>query len=177
MTRTDLAILLGNVAGVDSGRNLPDDFGDCPSTPPKERIIDQITPHPLWVGHSGDGADARPLHDLGIEAVVRVAAVWRSSRVEPDAPTLFALPIPGLAGRSSSPLPLGVGPGVRGVAPEMTCGSGLDRRRSSDDAPHPGPLPEGEGGRRGRTCADRRRGGLSGREIPVGFEAFEIGRP
>jgi protein-tyrosine phosphatase len=40
----------------------------------RDRIIDQISPHSLWVGHAGDGADPRRLHDLGIEAVVQVAA-------------------------------------------------------------------------------------------------------
>jgi hypothetical protein len=40
----------------------------------KDRTIDQISPHPLWVGHHGDGSDARRLHELGIEAVVQVAA-------------------------------------------------------------------------------------------------------
>jgi protein-tyrosine phosphatase len=38
------------------------------------RIIDQITPYPLWVGHAGDGSQSRMLHELGIEAIVQVAA-------------------------------------------------------------------------------------------------------
>jgi len=39
----------------------------------RDQIIDQISPHPLWVGHACDGSDARSLLDLGIEAVVQVA--------------------------------------------------------------------------------------------------------
>ncbi len=31
-------------------------------------------PYPLWVGHAGDGSQNRVLHELGIEAVVQVAA-------------------------------------------------------------------------------------------------------
>jgi hypothetical protein len=33
----------------------------------------QISPHLLWLGHAGDGRDARHLLDAGIEAVVQVA--------------------------------------------------------------------------------------------------------
>ncbi len=63
--------------GVDTGRRLPDDFRgifDAPPTNEGSRLIDQVSPHPLWVGHAGDGNDARRLLDLGIEAVVQVAA-------------------------------------------------------------------------------------------------------
>ena len=83
MSRGSIVIQPGAVvAGVDSGRDLPDDFGNFtrgdqgPSVQfsKRDRIIDQISPHPLWVGHAGNGSDARMLHDLGIEAVVQVAA-------------------------------------------------------------------------------------------------------
>jgi hypothetical protein len=33
----------------------------------------QIMPHPLWVGHAGDGRDFRQLFDAGIRAVVQLA--------------------------------------------------------------------------------------------------------
>ena len=66
------------VAGVDIGRGLSDHRSiplEAPAPgPSKDRTIDQISPHPLWVGHHGDGSDARRLHELGIEAVVQVAA-------------------------------------------------------------------------------------------------------
>ena len=67
------------VAGVDSGRDLPDDFEDLSSVGPRlvrrDRIIDQISPYSLWVGHGGEVA-GRPsgLYDHGIEAVVQLAA-------------------------------------------------------------------------------------------------------
>src|SRR5437764_255159 len=34
----------------------------------------QITPHSLWLGHAGDGTDFRRVFDLGIRAIVQVAA-------------------------------------------------------------------------------------------------------
>jgi protein-tyrosine phosphatase len=33
----------------------------------------QISPHPLWVGHAGDGRDYRRILDAGIQAVVQLA--------------------------------------------------------------------------------------------------------
>jgi protein-tyrosine phosphatase len=35
--------------------------------------MNQILPHPLWIGHAGDGRDYRRLLDLGIRAVVQLA--------------------------------------------------------------------------------------------------------
>jgi hypothetical protein len=34
----------------------------------------QITPHFLWIGHAGDGRDHRRQYQLGIRAIVQVAA-------------------------------------------------------------------------------------------------------
>lgn len=34
----------------------------------------QIHPHPLWIGHAGDGRDFRAIFEVGIEAVVYLAA-------------------------------------------------------------------------------------------------------
>jgi protein-tyrosine phosphatase len=34
----------------------------------------QISPHLLWLGHAGDGRDAKRILDAGIEAVVQLAA-------------------------------------------------------------------------------------------------------
>jgi FHA domain len=50
-------------------------------------------------------------------------------------------------GQSSSPPPLGVGPGVRGVASPTAWDEDLIVRHWTGHDPHPGPLPEGEGGR------------------------------
>src|SRR5262249_1508200 len=36
-------------------------------------IMTQIQPHPLWIGHMGEGRDFRKLFDLGIKAVVDLA--------------------------------------------------------------------------------------------------------
>jgi hypothetical protein len=36
--------------------------------------MNQISPHPLWLGHVGEGEAFRRLFDLGIEAVVQLAA-------------------------------------------------------------------------------------------------------
>ena len=58
-----------------------------------------------------------------------------------------ASPFVGLAGRSSSPLPPGEGPGVRGVASPAARPMGSRGGHSTGDVPHLGPLPEGEGGR------------------------------
>ncbi len=55
------------------------------------------------------------------------------------------------SGISSSPLPLGEGPGVRGVASPASRKKASAGRRSTGDDPHPGPLPKGEGGRRPRS--------------------------
>ena len=35
--------------------------------------MNQILPHPLWVGHAGDGRDVNALVDAGIELVVQLA--------------------------------------------------------------------------------------------------------
>ena len=53
-----------------------------------------------------------------------------------------------LGGRSSSTLPLGEGPGVRGVALSTGLGSGCFDPHPTCHDPHPGPLPEGERGGR-----------------------------
>jgi protein-tyrosine phosphatase len=34
----------------------------------------QVRPHPIWLGHAGDGEAFRRLFDLGVEAVVQLAA-------------------------------------------------------------------------------------------------------
>jgi len=35
--------------------------------------MNQILPHPLWIGHAGDGRDNRRLLDNGIRAIVQLA--------------------------------------------------------------------------------------------------------
>ena len=36
--------------------------------------MNQILPHPLWVGHAGEGRDFRRVFDAGIKALVQLAA-------------------------------------------------------------------------------------------------------
>jgi protein-tyrosine phosphatase len=36
--------------------------------------MNQVRPHPIWLGHAGDGEAFRRLFDLGIEAVVQLSA-------------------------------------------------------------------------------------------------------
>ena len=66
---------------------------------------------------------------------------------------------------SASPLPPGEGPGVRNSASPMARNEGSRGGHSISDAPHPGPLPGGEGGR-GPALYDTAR-----------ILAFAIGKP
>ena len=59
------------------------------------------------------------------------------------------LDVNGPTAQSASPLPLGEGPGVRGVASPSALEEGSRGYHSTGDVPHPGPLPGGEGGRKG----------------------------
>ena len=54
--------------------------------------------------------------------------------------------VDGPAGPPASPLPLGEGPGVRGLTPPAAQEGGSRGDDSTGDDPHPGPLPGGEGG-------------------------------
>jgi hypothetical protein len=66
-------------------------------------------------------------------------ALMNRKAMKPRLPTARAF--------SSSPLPLGEGPGVRGVATEEARPGGSNLGDSTGPDPHPGPLPGGEGGR------------------------------
>ena len=65
-----------------------------------------------------------------------------------------SIPAPGPL---ASPLPPGEGSGVRGAARPAAPGSGPLESHPTGDAPHPGPLPGGEGDRRDQVPADLRR--------------------
>ena len=54
----------------------------------------------------------------------------------------------GVDAQSSTPLPLGEGPGVRGVALPVTTKSGFNGRHSTRGVPHTNSLPGGDGSRR-----------------------------
>ena len=119
--------------GVDTGRPLPDDLGGLDDARRlRGRIIDQIDPHPLWVGHAGDGGDLRKLHELGIEAVVQLAAEEPSPTTPPPR-GLIHLRFPLVDGSGNLPehLMLAVG-AVEGlirlrVPTLVCCGMGLSR--------------------------------------------------
>ena len=100
-----------------------------------------------------------------VQAVLGTVAVWLVAKLtssvvrggREDAPDAVRVdPSPargegvreeGHADLSVSPLPPGEGPGVRDVASSPALGIGPFESHSTGDAPHPGPLPEGEGGR------------------------------
>jgi hypothetical protein len=46
--------------------------------------MNQIHPHPLWLGHAGDGRDARRILDADIKAVVHLAAEEPSPQLPRD---------------------------------------------------------------------------------------------
>ena len=154
---------------------------------PRDRIIDQISPHSLWVGHAGDGADPRRLHDLGIEAVVQVAA--EEPPLSPPRGLLyFRFPLLDGSGNRLEVLRLAVGTVaalIRLRVPTLVCcGMGLSRspalasvalavvqREPPDDVL--------------RMVAERHPVDVSPafwrevravRAIPIGFEAPETGR-
>ena len=92
--------------------------------------MNQISPHLIWLGHVGEGAAFRRLFDLGIEAVVQLAAE------EPP------LPLPRELILCRFPLLDGIGnrPGILAMAVETTaalvrsrtptlicCGAGMSR--------------------------------------------------
>jgi pSer/pThr/pTyr-binding forkhead associated (FHA) protein len=66
--------------------------------------------------------------------------------------------------QSASPLPLGEGPGVRGVALPVAPDEGSLVDHSTCHDPHPGPLPGGEGGR-GTSLATREEGRVVGLDL------------
>jgi hypothetical protein len=102
-------------------------------------------------------------------AILMAGLGWKLG-VEPgaDSPIQLALRfvrrgsgrLPGRRSGSSSPLPLGEGSGVRGVASSVTLKTSFDGNRATRHDPHPNPLPEGEGARkarRGNSSAGPRR--------------------
>jgi 4-amino-4-deoxy-L-arabinose transferase-like glycosyltransferase len=98
--------------------------------------------YPLFLAACREAFGADLLAVRLVQAALGTLAVWLVARLAgavlfPSAPT----------GRSSSPLPPGEGPGVRGAdSPEVGPG-GLIGDHSTRHDPHPGPLPGGEGGR------------------------------
>ena len=107
------------------------------------RMVDRLSATPIEARMTSISADFAPRIALAILLVA--IACW----------SLFA-----------PPLPPGEGPGVRDAASPVAQEMGSLERHSPDNAPHPGPLPEGEGGR--KDLAKRReRGGRIAALIPL----------
>jgi len=127
--------------GVDSGRGLPDPrsviAGGSTGNRAGRRLgvrgtgtIDQISPYLLWVGHAGDGGDHRPLHDLGIEAVVQLA-VEEPPLTPPRGIMYDRFPLGDGSGNPGAVLAMAIGTVValiRFRVPTLVCcGMGLSR--------------------------------------------------
>ncbi|WP_435007180.1 dual specificity protein phosphatase family protein [Tundrisphaera lichenicola] len=98
--------------------------------PSKARTIDQISPHPIWVGHHGDGSNVRALHESGIEAVVQVA-VEEAPLSPPRGLMYHRFPIVDGPGNDPSHLFLAVNTVAsllrRRIPTLVCCGMGLSR--------------------------------------------------
>lgn len=71
----------------------------------------QITPYPVWLGHAGDGRAFREQFDLGIKAIVQLAA--EEAPIQPPR-DLVLLRFPLLDGTGNDPEILGLA--IRSVA-------------------------------------------------------------
>lgn len=47
----------------------------------------RIAPHPIWIGHAGDGRDFTKLHEAGIRAIIQLAA--EEPAIQPPRDFLF----------------------------------------------------------------------------------------
>ena len=92
--------------------------------------IDRISPHPLWVGHAGDGRDFARLHDLGIEAVVQLA-VEEPPLTPPRSLIYHRFPLLDGTGNAPAYLELAIGTIAElirlGIPTLVCCGMGLSR--------------------------------------------------
>jgi protein-tyrosine phosphatase len=90
----------------------------------------QVAPHVLWVGHAGDGTDFRRVFDLGIRAVVQVAAEEPPPRTPRDL-VFCRFPLVDGPGNDAGVLSLAVetvsGLLRRRVPTLVCCGAGLSR--------------------------------------------------
>jgi hypothetical protein len=92
--------------------------------------LKQVNPYPVWLGHAGDGRAFRQLFDIGIRAIVQLAAEETPLQPPRD---LVLLRFPLLDGTSNDPEILGLA--IRSVAalirqriPTLVCcGAGMSR--------------------------------------------------
>jgi protein-tyrosine phosphatase len=90
----------------------------------------QIPPHALWIGHAGDGRDYRRLLELGIRAVVQLAAE-EPTPLPPRELIFFRFPLNDGADNPADLISLAVGALaslIRCRVPTMVCcGAGMSR--------------------------------------------------
>jgi hypothetical protein len=90
--------------------------------------MQQLVPHPLWVGHLGEGRNLQKLFDVGIQALVEVAAEEAPSRPPRE---LIYCRFPLLDGADNDRKVLYLATSTvanlleRGVPTLVCCGSGL----------------------------------------------------
>jgi protein-tyrosine phosphatase len=92
--------------------------------------MNQILPHPLWIGHAGDGRDYRRLLDRGIQAVVQLA-VEEPPLQPPRELVYLRFPLRDGADNPDALLELAVGALVsllrQRVRTLVCCGAGMSR--------------------------------------------------
>ncbi len=96
----------------------------------REVIVNRIVPDAVWVGHAGDGRAVREMFDLGIRAVVQLAAEELPAQLPRD---FVFLRFPLLDGPGNDPDLVGlavrtVAALLRGRVPTLVCcGAGVSR--------------------------------------------------
>jgi protein-tyrosine phosphatase len=96
----------------------------------READVRQITPFPVWVGHAGDGRAFRKLFDLGIRAVVQLAAEEPAIQT-PRELVYFRFPLMDGTGNDLELLDLAIRSVAslirKGILTLVCCGAGMSR--------------------------------------------------
>ncbi len=92
--------------------------------------MQQVLPHPLWLGHAGDGCDSHRIVDAGIRAVVQLAVEEPALQVPRDL-ILCHFPLVDGAGNDRKLLSLAVTTVAnlleKSVPTLVCCGAGMSR--------------------------------------------------
>lgn len=90
----------------------------------------QVVPHPIWIGHAGDGRDFARLHETGIRAIVQLAVEEPAIR-PPRELLYFRVPISDGVGNRSDHLALAIRTVAellsRRIPSLVCCGAGMSR--------------------------------------------------
>jgi hypothetical protein len=90
----------------------------------------QVVPHPIWIGHAGDGRDYARLHEAGIRAIVQLAVEEPAIR-PPRELLYFRVPISDGAGNRADHLALAIRSVTellsRRIPALVCCGAGMSR--------------------------------------------------